>query len=138
MGTDTDTETDFDSENENENVTDSETENVTRRVRLAITAMVRVFLLFEHLMAVKDYASLQRFFENVILMESRPILRWLLFVVDRSGCFGSRALVLGKDMGDVTVFCKALEQYLRAIHAVLNAEKVKEQHSGDARRARLL
>merc|ERR1712192_21842 len=94
----------------------------------------------EQSMAERDYVALQRLFENVILMESRPILRWFLFVVDRAGCFGERCIVQGKDMGDITVFLKSLEQYVRAIHAVLNAEKVRlvEEEEEKEKRVKLL
>ena len=97
--------------------TDTDNELEISLIRDSIPSIVRWHEYVVNAVEHSKYLKLLRLFENVILMESRPILRWMLFYVDRSGCFGQKQMILedGENIGDVMQFMKCLQGYIQRI-----------------------
>jgi len=89
------------------------------------------------------YLKLLYLFQNIILVESRPILRWFLFIMDRSECFGKKIEEKKMDqnigdISDITVFLKNLESYIRSIHSIINFYKNSLNRNGNDKLLRYL
>ena len=96
-------------------------------IRNNIKNIVKIYKYLKFCIKKCDYLKLLYLFKNIILIESRPILRWFLFIMDRSQCFGQKELLLNNDkninIGDITCFLKYLENYIREIHSIININK---------------
>merc|ERR1712228_511302 len=95
-------------------------------IRNNIKNIVQTYKYFLCCIQQNNYLKLLHLFENIILIESRPILRWFLFITDRSQCFGKNELKFCTknndkkvNIGDITVWSKYLENYILEIHSIL-------------------
>lgn len=100
-------------------------------IRNNMKNIVKFYKYLKYCINDKNYLKLLHLFKNIILIESRPILRYFLFILDRSQCFNDNKNKTNNDkndknnknIGDVTVFLKCLENYIREIHSIINISK---------------